>query len=105
MIDGEDEEAACLAVLDRISGSGKKEAPAMQVVQQMMEDQPEAVQAFVPQARSLVVPAQPAGLDLPVVVGKVTKLVESVIADDDIELELDLPLMESGVDSLGSVQL
>lgn len=105
MIDGEDEEAACLAVLERISG--KKDKAPVQAMQQVMpeEGEEQQVQAFIPQARSLAIPEAPKGLDIAVTQAKVLNLAKNVIADDDMELEFDMPLMESGVDSLGSVQL
>jgi len=107
MLDGQDEEAACLAVLERIEG--KKDAPVqvVQVVQQIMQEEGsvQQVQQFVPQARSVAVVQAPKGLDPAVARSKIKTLVMNVIADDDEDLELDNPLMEAGVDSLGSVQL
>merc|ERR1712043_66263 len=44
------------------------------------------------------------GLELSMVVPKVTELVKSVLVDDE-DVSLEVPFMEAGIDSLGSVQL
>merc|ERR1712091_769356 len=52
--DGQEEEEACHAVLERIEG--KKEAPVVaQVQQQVVQEDSDAPAAFIPQARSLAV--------------------------------------------------
>jgi acyl carrier protein len=53
---------------------------------------------------SVAAPSTPKGLELKMVLAKVTDLVKSVITDDD-DIAEDTPFMEAGVDSLGSVQL
>merc|ERR1740130_2002423 len=61
--------------------------------------------AVVAAAASAVVPAKPKGLDAAMVLKKLTELVKNVLTDDDEELHMDMPFMEAGIDSLGSVQL
>merc|ERR1712139_20523 len=55
-------------------------------------------------AASAAVPAKPKGLDPVATEKKLIELVKQVLTDDD-DLQADMPFMEAGIDSLGSVQL
>lgn len=55
-------------------------------------------------AASAAVPAKPKGLDPVATEKKLLELVKNVLTDDE-ELHADMPFMEAGIDSLGSVQL
>merc|ERR1719321_561022 len=55
-------------------------------------------------AASAAVPAKPKGLDPVATQKKLLELVKNVLTDDE-DLHADMPFMEAGVDSLGSVQL
>jgi len=87
---------------------GQKKAPVTQVVQQIMQgtpDEPDVeAQKYIPQARSVAVVVNK-GLDPEVTRSKVAELAMNAIANDEEGIEADVPLMEAGVDSLGSVQL
>merc|ERR1719199_552846 len=61
--------------------------------------------AAVVQASAVAEVAAPKGLDITAVTPKLIELVKNVIADDDEDMSPDVPFMEAGVDSLGSVQL
>merc|ERR1719408_185783 len=58
----------------------------------------------VAQVASAAAPAKPKGLDPAATEKKLMELVKNVLTDDD-ELHADMPFMEAGIDSLGSVQL
>jgi len=102
MADGRDEEDACQALLVRIKG--REEVKAVVAQQAVLED--ESAVANVPRrVASAPAPVVNTGLDPALTKQKVTSLVLNVLAGGDEEIEADNPLMEAGVDSLGSVQL
>lgn len=70
----------------------------------IVDDTAALLKAAKSAARSEAIAAAPKGLDAALVRTKITNLVLNVIAGDE-EIEQDNPLMEAGVDSLGSVQL
>merc|ERR1712064_167596 len=75
----------------------------MQQVMSVQDFQPMAQQGGPAQAASVAKP-QPKGLDPKIVNKKIMDLVQNVLASDD-EISGDSPFMESGMDSLSSVQL
>merc|ERR1719247_3138665 len=70
----------------------------------MMEAMPQMQAAPQAVASEAVAPAKPKGLEPAAVEKKLMELVKNVLTDDE-ELHADMPFMEAGVDSLGSVQL
>merc|ERR1711966_127726 len=58
----------------------------------------------VPAAAASAVVQKPKGLDPKATELKLVELVKNVLTDDEA-LEADMPFMEAGIDSLGSVQL
>lgn len=87
-------EAAALAVLQRIDAAQKAAAPtvAQPVIQQVVADVPSA---------QAVVTAKPKTLEPAFIQSKVMKVVADVMIDE--EVELDTVLMETGLDSLSSL--
>merc|ERR1711964_883511 len=82
-----------------------KKAPVVQMVQ-MEYVQQETVVAQGGGAESAVVPvkAKPKGLDPALTKSKILNLVKDLVADAD-DLSMDAALMETGMDSLSSVEL
>jgi len=71
----------------------------------MIESAPSASPSTqVAQVASAAVVAKPKGLDPAATEKKLVELVRNVLTDDE-ELHSDMPFMEAGIDSLGSVQL
>merc|ERR1711879_568816 len=100
----------------REAGDNESEASALEAVkkleakpvvmqQVMVQDwQPMAQQGGAPQQAASVAKPQPKGLDPKIVNKKIMDMVQNVLASDD-EISGDSPFMESGMDSLSSVQL
>lgn len=107
---GGDKQAADAAkeCLDRIEKAEKKskELPVIQqaaITQADVSTKPTEVAAAGPAAATVATPA-PQGLDPVLATKRLMSIVKDVIAADD-DLTADSPLMESGMDSLSSVQL
>jgi len=99
----------------REAGDNESEANALEAIKKfetkpVMMQQQFSVQDYQPMAQqgaaqaASVAKPQPKGLDPKIVNKKIMDMVQNVLASDD-EISGDSPFMESGMDSLSSVQL